>query len=273
MSIEELIIEGKKHIHSHEAKMLLASVLNYDNLELTLHLDEEVTAEKANKYRDLVKARKDNYPLQYILGDVNFYGRRFIVNENVLIPRFETEELVEKTILKIKELFGDQSLKILDIGTGSGVIGITLKAELQNTELSCSDISMAAIELAQSNAKELKQEINFIVSDLFTNIKDKYDVIISNPPYIDCSEELEEQVFLYEPHQALYAKEQGTEFYREILKQSKEYLSERYLISFEIGSEQKRQLKALQEQYFPEAQFECLEDLSNRDRIVLIYKT
>lgn len=273
MTVEELIIEGKKHIHSHEVKMLLASVLNYDTLELLTHLDEIVGEEACEKFKNLVQARKDNYPLQYIIGDVNFYGRKFIVNENVLIPRFETEELIEKTLIKIKEVFADDNIAILDIGTGSGAIGITLKAILPNSHVTCSDISKSALNVAKINAENLNQEISFIQSDIFEKIESKFDLIISNPPYIDKEEEIEAQVFKHEPHLALFAKEKGTAMYRQILSEAKRYLKERYLLAFEIGVDQKEVLKTLQKEYFPKAEFECIKDLSDKDRIVLIYES
>ncbi len=273
MTVEELIIEGKKHIHSHEVKMLLASVLNYDTLELLTHLDEIVGKEACEKFKNLVQARKDNYPLQYIIGDVNFYGRKFIVNENVLIPRFETEELIEKTLIKIKEVFADDNIAILDIGTGSGAIGITLKAILPNSHVTCSDISKSALNVAKINAENLNQEIAFIQSDIFEKIESKFDLIISNPPYIDKEEEIEAQVFKHEPHLALFAKEKGTAMYRQILSEAKRYLKERYLLAFEIGVDQKEVLKTLQKEYFPKAEFECIKDLSDKDRIVLIYES
>ena len=273
MRVEDLIVEAKKHIHSHEAKMLLASLLNYDNLEILNHLHEVVDEEISKKYLEMVEARKNNYPLQYIIGDVNFYGRKFIVNENVLIPRFETEELVEKTFKKAKELFGDKRISILDMGTGSGVIGITLKALLPNSNVTCSDISEEALSLAKENAKSLGEDINFIQSDLFKNILGKYDLIISNPPYIGDKEDVEEQVFKHEPHLALFADDNGTEMYRKILAKERAYLNETYLIAFEIASDQKEVLKSLQSEYFPDAKFECIKDMADKERIVLIYNS
>ena len=126
MTIEELLVYGKKHIHSDHAKILLAELLNKNALELLTCLEENVAEDKIEIYKKEVEAMKIGKPLQYVLGNVNFYGNRFYVNENVLIPRFETEELVEKTINIIKNHFMDP-IDILDLGTGSGVIGLTLE--------------------------------------------------------------------------------------------------------------------------------------------------
>ncbi len=272
MRVEDLIIEGKKHLHSHEVKMLLASILNYDNLELLTHLDEIVSEEKISLFNDMIKARKENYPLQYIIGDVDFHGNKFIVNENVLIPRFETEELVEKTLIKINELFGNKDLNILDIGTGSGVIGITLKTKLPTSKVTCCDISPEALEVARRNAENIGQEINFVQSDIFSNINGKFDVVISNPPYIAKDEDIEEQVYKHEPHLALYADNNGISFYEKILKEISLHLTDNYLIAFEIGSTQKSDLELLKNKYLPSAKFECHRDLSDKDRIIFIYQ-
>lgn len=271
ITVEDLIIEGKKQLHSHEAKMLLASVLKYDSLELLTHLDEFVPKEKVELFRQMLKARKEDYPLQYIIGDVDFLGQKILVEEKVLIPRFETEELVEKTLIKIEELFPNQKLKILDLCCGTGAIALSLKNKLEDSFITCSDISEEAINLSRKNAHNLNKEIEVIQSDLFENIEQKYDVIISNPPYIGEDEEIESVVLNHEPHLALFAKENGLEFYIKILKDARNYLNDKYLIAFEIGAEQKESVFLLKEKYFPEAKFECHQDLSGRDRIIFIF--
>ena len=151
---------------------------------------KKVEEDKVELYKKEIMALKENKPLQYVIGNVNFYGNKFIVNENVLIPRFETEELVEKTIERINNLFPDKKIKILDIGCGSGVIGITLKKHFPESEVTLVDISKEALSVAKENAKQLNVDVNFIESDVFDKVYDIYDVIISNPPYIGENEEI-----------------------------------------------------------------------------------
>ena len=182
----------------------------------------------------LFRSKKE--PLQYIVGNANFYGYTYKVNKNVLIPRFETEELVENTINYIKKNFSN-NVSILDVGTGSGCIGITLKRELKDSKVTITDISKKALKVAKHNSKD--DDINIIRTNILDNIEDKYDVIISNPPYISYDEEIMDIVKNNEPHIALYSKNNGLYFYEEILKQCKKNLKEKYLIAFEIGYKQK----------------------------------
>ena len=156
MTVEELIIYGKKFLYSIEVKMLLARVLECDPLNLINILNEKVEENKINLYKDLIKARIENRPLQYILGTANFYGLELIVNENVLIPRFETEELVENTKKIIETKFKDISkIKILDLCCGSGAIGLALKNLFPEIDVTMSDISRSALEVAKQNSAKL----------------------------------------------------------------------------------------------------------------------
>lgn len=168
-----------------------------------------------------IKLLKQGYPIQYLIGYIDFYGYKINVNKNVLIPRYETELLVEKTIKYIKEMFDKPY--ILDLCTGSGAIAIALKKQI-NSKIDASDISAKALETAKSNALENNVEINFYKKDLLIDNNNKYDVIISNPPYVSYEEEIMQTVLNYEPHIALFAKNDGLEFYNKILKQSKNNL-------------------------------------------------
>lgn len=217
---------------------------------------------------DAIKRLENGEPIQYIIGNVNFYGNTFNVNKNVLIPRFETEELVEKTIKLIKENFNDK-LDILDLCTGSGCIAITLNKEL-DSDVDASDISTYALEVAINNNKLNNTNVNFIHSDIFSNIEKKYDVIISNPPYISEDEEIMDIVKNNEPHLALYAKNNGLYFYQEILKNCSNYLKDRYLIAFEIGYLQGEQIKELAYQYLDGINAWIEKDLQGKDRFVFI---
>ena len=211
-------------------------------------------------------------PVQYIVGDVNFYGNTIKVNKNVLIPRPETEELVEKTNELIKDIFPNQAINILDIGTGSGCIPITLKKLIPNAKVSACDISKEALEVAKENAKLNNTEIEFIESDLFTNINNKYDVIISNPPYIRYDEEIMDIVKNNEPHLALYADDNGLYFYKQILKEASNYLNDRFIIAFEIGETQAEDIINIANEYFKECLIYKEEDLQHLDRFIFVIK-
>ena len=188
-----------------------------------------------------IKRLEEGEPVQYIVGDVNFYGNTIKVNKNVLIPRPETEELVEKTSEYLKEYFSEK-LDILDIGTGSGCIAITLKKLFPNSKVSAIDISNKALDVAKENAKLNNTEVNFYESNIFTNVKGKYDCIISNPPYLTDNDYIMDVVKNNEPNIALFAKDNGLFFYKEILKDANKYLKEKFLIAFETGENQKEEI-------------------------------
>lgn len=270
MTVDELLVYGKARIHKDHAKILLATVLNKNPLELLLYLDEQVDEEKATLYKKEVEAMANNKPLQYVIGKVNFYGSEFVVNEKVLIPRFETEELVENTINKINEMFPKQNIKILDIGCGSGVIGLTLKKFFPESEVTLVDISKDALEVAKENAERLNLSVNFIESDVFQNVYDIYDVIISNPPYIMDDEEIEDIVRDNEPHIALYAGKDGLDCYKKIMQDIKRHLNNKYLISFEIGRYQAPSIISMANYFLLKPTVEVKQDLQERDRMVFI---
>ena len=214
---------------------------------------------------------KNGEPVQYIVGDTNFYGNIIKVNKDVLIPRPETEELVEKTSEYIKKYL-DERIDILDIGTGSGCIPITLKKLFPEANLTGVDISEKALKIAEENKIINNVSITFLQSDIFSNVKGKYDVIISNPPYIREDEEIMDIVKNNEPHLALYAKDNGLYFYKEILKKANKYLKEKFIISFEIGEEQGVDITKLAKEYFPNAEVLLEQDLRHFDRFIFIIK-
>ena len=216
-----------------------------------------------------IKRLEQGEPVQYIVGDVNFYGNIIKVNNNVLIPRPETEELVEKTSILIKELFSD-NINILDIGTGSGCISIALKKIFPNSIVEGIDISEEALEIAKDNATENNVDINFYQSDIFSNINNKYDCIISNPPYLKEGDYIMDIVKNNEPHLALYAEEKGLYFYKIILKEANKYLKERFIIALEIGENQKEDILKIAEKYFPNANIISDKDLRKLDRFIFI---
>jgi len=272
MTVEELIIYGKKFVHSTHAKMLLADLLGINSLELLNYLDKIVDKETIEEYKKRIDFLKENKPIQYVIGNVNFYGNKFLVNENVLIPRFETEELVENTLNLIEELFPNKNLKVIDLGTGSGCIGITLKLKKPNLDITLLDISPKSLEVAKQNAKLLNADVKFIENDMLDNITEKYDIIISNPPYIKENEEIEDIVKNNEPHLALYAGIDGMDCYRKILKQAQINLNKEFLIAFEIGYTQKEDIVALAKEYFQHATVISKKDMQDRDRMIFIYQ-
>ena len=234
-----------------EAKEYLEKYLDSSNLEEGL------------------KRYEEGIPLQYIVGNVNFYGNKIKVNKNVLIPRFETELLVEKTYNYIKTYF-PSDIRLLDMGTGSGCIVISLRKMLP-IDVDAVDISDLALEIARENAVKNNVNINFIQSDLFSNISGKYDVIISNPPYIAYDEKIDELVKNNEPSLALYADNDGLWFYEKILEEASKYLKERSLVAFEIGETQGDRIKELAKKYFPMAEVKVEKDFPGKDRYVFIF--
>lgn len=228
---------------------------------------EELVKVSKNIEKDYQKLL-EGYPIQYLIGYVDFYGYKINVNENVLIPRYETEYLVEKTINYSKKMF-DGNLDILDLGTGSGAISIALGKKL-DSNVTGVDISDKALEVAKNNALQNNININFIKSDMLENVTGKYDIVISNPPYIDSEEKIMDSVKKYEPHLALYAEDNGLYFYKNILSNIKPYLKEKFIIAFEIGWWQGKLIETIAKEYFEDSKVLTLKDLTNRDRYIFI---
>ena len=270
MTVEELIVYGKGKTSSDHAKMLLSSYLDVNPLELLTILDKEVDSDIEKLYKSSLEALKENKPIQYVIGNVNFYGLKFIVNRNVLIPRFETEELVEQVVEYTKDLNKDK-IKILDLGCGSGAIGLTLKSILKDSEVTLTDISKDALEVAKLNANNLNLDVTFIESDWFSNVKlEQYDIIVSNPPYIRTDEEIEEIVKNNEPSLALYGGVDGLDCYRKILANIKPYLNNKFLIAFEIGESQKEEIYDIVNKYLKDIEIICKKDLYGRNRMIFV---
>ena len=220
-----------------------------------------------NNYEDQLKKLKSNYPIQYLIGHVDFYGYKICVDENVLIPRFETEYLVKETIKYIKEYIDNPV--IIDIGTGSGCIAISLSKEL-NIDVDALDISKSALEVAKKNAEINNANINIINEDIekFESIK-KYNVLISNPPYVpfDSAVDLETK---YEPQNAIFALDNGLMYYKVILSKSRQFLSNKNIIAFEIGMNQGKDIFAIAKKYYPNSNVIINKDLNGIDRFAYI---
>ena len=222
-----------------------------------------------NYYNKCIKELESGKPIQYIIGNVDFYGNIIKVNENVLIPRFETELLVDNTIKKIKNIFKDKKIDILDLGTGSGCIAISLKKEI-NSDIDALDISTDAINVAKSNAKDNNVDINFITKDMTTYKDKQYDIIISNPPYIRYDEEIMDIVNNNEPHLALYAEDEGLYFYKKIIDNIPYITKEKYLVCFEIGYLQAKAIVDYANKHLENINISVEKDYSGKDRFIFI---
>lgn len=224
---------------------------------------------KGDNLEEAIKRLEAGEPVQYIVGDVDFYGNILKVNKNVLIPRRETEELVEKTTNYIKKYLND-SISIIDIGTGSGCIPISLKKLLPNTNITAVDISSEALSVAKDNANTNNVDITFLQSDVFSNVTNKYDCIISNPPYIRYNEDIMDVVKKNEPHIALFAEDNGLYFYKKIINESDKYLNDKFIIAFEIGEEQGQDIINIAKEKYPNAKVLLEKDLQHFDRFIFI---
>jgi len=256
------------------AKFLLMYMLDETTEQFSNKLSEELSVEQENRYFDLInKNINEDTPLSHLVGFDYFYDRKFKVTKDVLSPRMETEELIYKVLEHIKKSKKD-SFRILDLCTGSGIIAITLKKEIveKYTEIVASDISEKALSIAIENANNNNANITFIKSDLFDNISGKFDLIISNPPYISYKDKItiKDSVLNYDPHLALFAEEDGIYFYRKIIENAVHYLSKDGVIFFEIGYDQKDKILELgKNNNFITTVYK---DINDRDRIAkLIY--
>ena len=256
------------------ARFLLMYMLDESSQLFSNSLSEQMSKENEEKYFSLIEKHiKEDVPLSHLVGFEYFYDRKFKVTKDVLSPRMETEELIYKVIEYVKAN-NKNNLKILDLCTGSGIIAITLKKELDQISIDvvASDISEEAIEVAKENAQYHDTDVRFIQSDIFNNIDDKFDIIVSNPPYIDRKDEvtMQDNVLKYDPHLALFAEEEGMFFYRKIIEQAKDYLKENGVMFFEIGYDQRDKIINLSEKNDYLAQ--VYKDINNRDRMAFLVR-
>ena len=224
------------------------------------------SSEETKKIMDAAQKRMNHIPIAYIFGKTNFYGYDFKVDKNVLIPRLDTEILIEEIIKDIKLRSGETS--VLDIGTGSGAIAVSIQKET-GTKVTAVDISKNALEIAKFNAEQNDAKIEFILSDLFENVKQKFDFIVSNPPYIETEtiKSLDKEVVFNEPILALDGGEDGLEFYRKIVADAPRFLNSGGKLYFEIGYNQASSVSELMKKDFKN--IKVLKDYGNNDRVVL----
>lgn len=208
-------------------------------------------------------------PVQHLLGFSYFFGYKFLVNEDVLIPRLETESLVEHVLYYIDTYFVDNKIDVLDLGCGSGCIGLTLKLEAPNIDVTLSDISEKALKVTKDNQDKLDICATLILSDLFEHIDRKFDIIVSNPPYIPEDEEVM-NIVKKEPEIALYGGKLGLDFYEKIIKSAKNYLKDDGLLAFEHGYQHAKPLFDLVKQYYPKSVIVQIKDLAGKDRFTFV---
>lgn len=262
---EKLIAKGEE---AESLSFVYRSLKNLSFTDFVFALQQEVLEEECKFVEEIYTKLADHIPAQYIIGHAEFFGMQLKVDERVLIPRPETEELVELIFAEnLKE-----NLKVLDIGTGSGAIALALAKSRPDWTITASDISQDALDLASKNAEIQSLNIFLKKSDCFSEISSKYDIIVSNPPYISRSDESEVglNVLHSEPHLALFADEDGLAIYRRIAEDSKDYLNDGGKIYLEIGYKQGQSVPALFKENFPEKQVRTLRDQFGQDRMVVV---
>ena len=272
-SYNDLLYRYKKEMDLNTLRAFLFELCNDENINLYLEKDNEARKSIVDKYESGVKRLIEGEPLNYVLGYSYFYGYRLKVDEAVLIPRFETEELVGRVLSGYDEYFKDQKINLADVGTGSGAIAIALKKEEDNLNVYASDISKEALEVAILNAQNNQADIRFFEGSMLKPLIEnniKLDILVSNPPYIRNDEVVEHSVRDYEPNVALFGGDDGLKFYRMIFEDAHKVLKERSMMFFEMGYDQKENLTALAKEFFPSADINVYKDINNKDRMLVI---
>ena len=240
------------------------------------NLNNEVSEEVKDKFNKMIDLYiKEKMPPQYILNKVFFFNYPFYVDEGCFIPRPETEQLVEETIYRIDDIFDKKYISIADVCCGSGAIGITLKKEIENCDVTLCELSSAAVNIAKKNAKALDANVNILQGDFSAPLLEnnlKFDVLLCNPPYIKNNEILDEMVVGHEPNMALFGGEDGLDFYRKIFTRFDDLLNDHGFMGFEFGYDQKEKLEELVKKTFPTLKYEFLKDYNNLYRMLFIYK-
>lgn len=262
---QKLIAVGEE---SESLVFVFRELKKWTTLDYLLHQNHQITAGDFSLLEDIYHQLARHKPAQYILGYAYFCGIILCVDERVLIPRPETEELVDLIISENSA----KACKVLDIGTGSGAIALALKKQCPNWDVIASDLSQEALDVAKKNAATLALDVSFIQSDVFCHIRGKFDIIVSNPPYIAESdkEEVDVNVLTSEPHSALFAAEDGYAIYRQIINEVSTHLTSKGKLYFEIGYKQGEHLTELLQTQFPKARVRIIKDMFGRDRMVVL---
>ena len=274
MKIKEILEYGKNNLIEKEeglriSKILLKHLLNVNDSYLIINSDKELELSVEEKFKEGIELLKNGFPIQYITNNQEFMGLSFYVDSNVLIPQPDTEILAEEVLDILKN--NDGLGTVLDLCTGSGAIGISI-AKFSKCSVTMSDISQNALEIAKKNAtsNELIGKCNFLLSDMFENINEKFDIIVSNPPYIKTKviNTLDAEV-QNEPHLALDGGEDGLNFYRIIAENAYKYLNKDGILTLEIGYDQKEEVITLLEKVGKYTDIYCKKDLGHNDRVIV----
>ncbi len=252
----------------------LVEIAQTERYNLYLHYDEEMPEDLEAKFSAGMERILKQEPMAHVLGYSWFYGYKFTVNGDVLIPRPETEELCARILAGIDRCFPEGEVACVDVGTGSGAIAVTLACEEPRIVMDATDISEAALATARINAEKNGAKISFYAGDMLKPIIEAgkmYDVLVCNPPYIPSDEEMEHSVVDFEPHVALFGGEDGLKFYREVFADCRSVLKEKAFMAFEMGWNQREAMSALVREALPEAQFEIRKDMNGKDRMLFVY--
>lgn len=271
LNIKAVIDEGSLYLKEIsdspklDAQLLLCNVLNIDRVSLFLSYEKEIDELMKARFDALLERRRLQEPLNYIIGKREFYSNDFLVNHDVLIPRPETELIID-----VAKKYIDKDVKnIIDIGTGSGVIAITLKLIFPNINITASDISEDALKIAKRNAEIHKVKLDFVISDALQNIQNNFQMIVTNPPYVKSSFIEDDLSLAYEPRRALDGGESGLEVIKKILKEAKEKIDTGGLIIMEHGFDQDEDVKSIAKKY----NFDCLcniKDINDHPRVSIL---
>ncbi|MFW5888819.1 MAG: peptide chain release factor N(5)-glutamine methyltransferase [Bacillota bacterium] len=276
---KEVLTKGKKLTREHKketsaTELLMLHFSSLEPTELYVNYDEEMPEEQIKDFfKGLNKYLLENLPVQQIIGYVYFYGYKFKVNNQALIPRFETEELVANVLILYDEYFQNKKAKLVDIGTGTGCLAISLAKEEANLEVYATDISKEAINLAKENAQALNADVKFMLGDMLKPLEsEKFDILVSNPPYIPANEKVDDIIYNNEPHLALFGGEDGLKFYRTIINYADIILNDSAIIAFEHGYDKAKEIREIAKIKFPQAEIFTLKDMQKLDRMTFIVK-
>jgi release factor glutamine methyltransferase len=271
---EKTAAARKAHLEEEAIKLLVLELSGFDGANFVLNIDQEISSEKLKIFDEAIDKYLINHlPVQYILGYSYFYGYKMKVDSSVLIPRPETEELVGYVLAAYDDVFAGQKVKLVDVGTGSGAIAVAIAKEEANIEVSATDISKDALATAAYNAKLNGVDINFYQGDMLVPLIEnnlKFDILVSNPPYICDNEYVEDIVKNNEPNIALFGGEDGMKFYDIILQNASKILNVPSIIAFEHSYSKKKEMLALANKYFPNSSAEVIQDMNKKDRIMIV---